>query len=63
MPRTPKLPCDDPEKSKRFIEMAQELEVDQTGAAFERALRAIAQPKLGNKPIRAETKSGRKTKR
>lgn len=39
-----------PEKSQkeRFIEKARELEADESGEAFERALRKIAPPKKGD---------------
>lgn len=63
MPRAPKLPRDDPEESERFIEMAQELEADQTGVAFERAFRAIAQPKPVSKAPKAKAKTHAKKRR
>jgi len=54
MPRKPKLPPpDDPEQSKRFIDMAREVDADESEKgreAFERAFKKIA----------PATKSGRK---
>lgn len=45
MPRKPKPKPDDPEQSKRFIEMAREIGVDESEGAFERALKKVARPK------------------
>jgi hypothetical protein len=39
------------EQSQRFVETARELECDETGKTFERALKVIAPPK--KKPKRA----------
>jgi len=36
---------DDPEQSRRFVEMARELGPDETGEKFDRAFKKIAQPK------------------
>ena len=36
------LKPDDPEQSRRFIKMAEELDVDSTPAEFERAFRKVA---------------------
>jgi hypothetical protein len=41
--RTPKP--DDPAQSKRFVETAREIEADETGEAFRRALEKIVPPK------------------
>ena len=41
MPRKPAPKPDDPEQSKRFIETARELEADESGKAFERAIKKI----------------------
>jgi hypothetical protein len=53
MTEKPKLPQkeanqepDDPEQSKRFIETAREIEVDETGEAFRRAFEKIVPSKL-----------------
>ena len=35
---------DDPEQSKRFIDMARELEPDETGEAFDKAFKTVARP-------------------
>ena len=40
-----KLKQDNPEQSKRFIETAKALELDETGEEFERALKRIVPPK------------------
>jgi hypothetical protein len=39
------LKPDDPEQSKRFVEAAHEIEADETGEAFRRALEKIVPPK------------------
>lgn len=36
---------DNPEQSKRFIEAARQIEADETGEAFRRALEKIVPPK------------------
>jgi hypothetical protein len=36
---------DDPEQSRRFVEMARELGPDETGEKFDRAFKKVAQPK------------------
>jgi hypothetical protein len=46
MPRKPKPPPDDPEESKRFIDMAREVGAEQPSSDFERVFRKVAeQPK------------------
>ncbi len=45
MPRKPARKPDDPEQSKRFIEKAREIEVDESGEAFERAFKKIIPPR------------------
>lgn len=42
-PKIPKLPLDDDTQSKRFVETARKLEVDESGEAFERAITVIAE--------------------
>jgi hypothetical protein len=44
-PKHRKPKPDDPEQSKRFVETAREIEADETGEAFERALRKIVPSK------------------
>jgi hypothetical protein len=39
------LPRDDPEQSKRFIDMARELGSDETGEKFKRAFTKVARRK------------------
>lgn len=41
MPRKPKSPPDDPEQFKRFIDMAREVEVDESPEAFDRAFNKV----------------------
>jgi hypothetical protein len=46
MPRKPKSPPDDPEESKRFIDMAREVGAEQPSPNFERVFHKVAeQPK------------------
>jgi hypothetical protein len=45
----PKPPDDDPEEYKRFLEMARELEVDDTEEAAERAFKKVVIPKSPSK--------------
>jgi hypothetical protein len=40
--RSKRTPTTDPAQYARFLEMAKKLEVDETGAAFDRAMDAIA---------------------
>jgi hypothetical protein len=44
MPRKPAAKPDDPEQSKRFIETAKELGVDESPKAFERLFRKVVPP-------------------
>ena len=39
------IPTTDPAQSARFLEMAKKLEVDESGAAFERAMGIVAPKK------------------
>ena len=51
MPRKPAPKPDNPEQSKRFVEMAQELRADQDAEGLERALKKIASKRpTGNNP-------------
>jgi len=45
MPRKPKPPPDDPEQSKRFIEIAREAEADSSKEEFDRAFKKVAKRK------------------
>jgi hypothetical protein len=59
MPRKPKPPPDDPEESKRFIDMAREIEADESAEgreAFEHVFDKVAQASFirtskNNRPI------------
>ena len=42
MPRKPKPPPDDPEQSKRFIELAREVQAEGTEEDFIKAFRKVA---------------------
>jgi hypothetical protein len=46
MSRKPNPPPDDPEQSKRFIEIAREAEADGTKEEFERAFKKVARSKV-----------------
>lgn len=46
-----KVVPDDPEQYRRFVEAARELGVDETGEAFERALRAVFPPRRPGEPV------------
>jgi hypothetical protein len=41
MTKAKQKPPDDPEQSRRFIEAAKELEADESGPVFEKALKAV----------------------
>ena len=43
--RKPKGSPDNPEQSRRFIEFAKALGVDESGADFQKAMRAVLKPK------------------
>jgi hypothetical protein len=45
MPRKPNPPPDDPEQSKRFIEIAREVEADGSKEGFDRAFKKVASAK------------------
>ncbi len=45
MPGKPTPPPDNPEQSKRFIDMAREVEADESPEAFERAFEKVVRPK------------------
>ena len=44
MPRKPNPPPDDAEQSKRFIEIAREVEADGSKEEFDRAFKKVAKP-------------------
>ncbi len=51
MPRKPKPPPDDPDQSKRFIDMAREVGAEKPSPDFERVFRKVAQkPKRSTPP-------------
>jgi hypothetical protein len=45
VPRKPKLPPDNPEQFKRFIDMAREIGVDESPDALDRAFEKVIKPK------------------
>jgi hypothetical protein len=54
MPRKPKPPPDDPEEFKRFIDMAREVEADESPEAVDRAFEKVIKPKPLPKPSRTK---------
>jgi hypothetical protein len=50
MPRNPKPQPDDPEQSKRFIDMAREVEAETRSPDFERVFRKVAKQPKGAPP-------------
>ena len=49
MPRKPKSQPDDPEQFKRFIDMAREVEADESEGAMDRAFNKVIRPKKAPK--------------
>jgi hypothetical protein len=49
VPISPEAPPDDPEQSKRFIDMAREVEADEDPEAFERAFKAVTKSRQTSK--------------
>jgi hypothetical protein len=47
---------DDKEQSKRFVETARELEVDESGKAFKRAVEVVVPPKREDRRSRPSEK-------
>ena len=56
MPRKPKPPSDDPEQSKRFIDMAREVGAEKPSPNFERVFQKVAE-----KPKRRSNRNGIKS--
>jgi hypothetical protein len=54
MPRKPKPPPDDPEQSKRFIDMARTVGAETPSPEFERVFRKIAEKSKGRPPKRQD---------
>lgn len=50
MPRKPKPPPDDPEQSKRFIDIAREVGAETPSPDFERVFRKVAEQPKGVPP-------------
>jgi hypothetical protein len=66
MPRKPKPTPDDPEQSKRFIEMAREVEVDEGAAgrkAFEQAFEKVTRSKPTGETADGQRQVGQRHKR
>lgn len=59
MPRKPKPSPDDPEQSKRFIDMAREVGAEEPNPDFERVFRKVAEQPKGFAP----KPSGRRSRR
>lgn len=60
MPRKPNLLPDDPEQSKRFIDMAREVEADGTMADLERTFAKLTKKSAKEKPRRRSAKAQRR---
>jgi hypothetical protein len=60
MSRKPKPPIDDPEQSKRFIDMVREVEAEKPSPDFERVFRKVAKQPKGHPPSKP---SGRRSRR
>jgi hypothetical protein len=56
MARKPKPPPDDPEQSKRFIDMAREVEAEEPSRDFERVFRKVAEKPKGHPSSKANEK-------
>ena len=63
MPRKPKPPPDDPEQSKRFIEIAREVGAEQPSPDFERVFRKVAEQPKGHPARPSDRRSRRSGKR
>jgi hypothetical protein len=63
MPRKPKPPPDDPAQSKRFIDMAREVEAEKPSPNFERVFRKVAEQPKGFPPKPSARRSRRNGKR
>jgi hypothetical protein len=61
MPRSPKPKPDNPEQLKRFIDMAREVEVDESPDALDRAFDRVTgrRPKNGSPPQTGQKRSRR----
>jgi hypothetical protein len=56
----PPSEADDPEQSRRFIDMARDVEVDETSGAFDRAFKRIVP--VRESPLPQKPEPGRKRK-
>jgi hypothetical protein len=61
MPRKPKPPPDDPEQSKRFIDMAREVGAETPSPDLERVFRKVAEQPKGS-PSKAREKRRARSK-
>ncbi len=55
MPRKPTPPPDNPEQFKRFIDMAREVEADESPDAVDRAFNKVVRPKIAERGPPPET--------
>jgi hypothetical protein len=62
MPRKPKPP-DDPEQSKRFIDMAHEVGAEKPSPDFERVFRKVAEQPKGFPPKASDGSGGASSRR
>jgi hypothetical protein len=63
MPRKPKPPPDDPEESRRFVDMAREVGAEQPSPNFERVFRKVAEQSKGHPPKPSGRRSHRGERR
>lgn len=63
MSRKSKPPPADPAQSKRFIDMAREVEAEQPSPNFERVFRKVAEQSKGSSPTPSDRRSRRTGKR
>jgi hypothetical protein len=57
-PLDPPPEADNPEQSRRFIDMAREVQVDESPGAFDRAFEKIVKPTPQRKPEKKTSSSG-----
>jgi hypothetical protein len=62
MTRKPTPPPDDPEQSKRFKEMAREVEAETANPDFDRIFRKVAEQSKGSPPKPSDRRSRRSEK-
>lgn len=61
MPRKPKLQPDNPEQFKRFIDMAREVEVDESPDALDRAFNSVIPSRSAPRPSASRKPAARRS--